>query len=73
MIDRDKLIEWLENVHKESKDNADRAGNHMVEGIALGKANLAYILITEIKKGTFMPEVTPIELAPFDFSSRIIG
>lgn len=72
MVDQDKLIVWLESVHKESNGEAFNAGNHMIEGMALGRVDLSYRLIQEIKKGTFMPEVKDIEYPPFDFDNRII-
>lgn len=70
MISQDMLIVWLEKIHSESIEKAEKAGNYLMEGIALGKVNLSYMLIQEIKKGAFMAEVKPVEYS-LDFSNHV--
>ncbi|MFQ3543544.1 hypothetical protein Q7A53_05615 [Halobacillus rhizosphaerae] len=53
MIDKEKLIKWLQDRHTEHNSKYDRAGNYLIQGVCLGNVSMSHELSVLIESGEF--------------------
>lgn len=53
MIDKNKLLKWLNERHADCSKKSDSAGNYLIEGMCLGNMSMAHELSTLIEGGEF--------------------